>query len=160
MRRSFAVVAVLSVCLMGTGQALADGSAQGRVFPPHASPRGMTYAQWLGDYSTWLNEIPASDNPYTDPSSALNCQLRHGVIYLGAFGSDCSVPEGHPLLVGGPFWECSTLEGLGDTWAELRACAHDNFAHDFGRSAFGFTVRSTGRSCHTHAGGRSPRPGR
>jgi hypothetical protein len=145
MRRSLAVAAVLSVCLMSAGQALADGSAAGHVFPPHASPRGMTYAQWLGDYSTWLNEIPTPDNPYANPASPLNCQLRHGVVYLGAFGSDCNVPTGHPLLVGGPFWECSTLEGLGDTWAELHACAHDNFNRDLGRSTFLFTVKIDGK---------------
>ena len=145
MRRSLAVAAVLCVFLMSTGQALADGSADRGVFPPDASPRGMTYAQWLGDYQIWLNEIPTPDNPYTDPSSPLNCTLRHGVVYLGPFGSDCNVPEGHPLLISGPFWECSTLEGLGDTYAELRACARDNFAHDFGRNAFLFTVRIDGK---------------
>ena len=49
------------------------------------------------------------------------------VVFVGAVGADCSIPAGSPILVSPIGFECSTAEGLGDTFAELRRCAVENF---------------------------------
>jgi hypothetical protein len=43
------------------------------------------------------------------------------------------------------FWECSTAEGLGETFLELLKCARQNFAHDFDPAIFRFTVKIDGK---------------
>lgn len=146
MRRSIAVAVVMCMGLIGTGHALANGSSDHRLFPPQSSPRGMTYQHWASGYEVWLNGIPAPNNPFRNPASRRNCELHHGVVYLGPLGADCEVPLGHPLLFMGAFWECSTLEGLGDTWRELRTCAKERFAHDFERDGGLITLRIDGKT--------------
>ncbi len=68
-------------------------------------------------------------------------------MFGGPFGSGdaCTARAGQAFVFGGPGWECSTAEGLGDTFQELRACAVDNFAIDFGPPGFRVTVRVDGR---------------
>lgn len=57
-------------------------------------------------------------------------------MFVGSFGADCAVPEGAAIVIGTASWECSTAEGLGDTFAELRKCARESFARDFGPGQF------------------------
>ena len=68
------------------------------------------------------------------PDSPLNCaEQRNGkVVFLGPSGADCTVSDEarSSSFTHFGFWECSTAEGLGETWAELRACAKNNFARD------------------------------
>ena len=109
------------------------------LFPPDSTAYGKTLGQWQGAYQIWANEIPTPVNPRTDPSSSLNCALQNGtVVFLGGSGADCTVPEGKgiaftPALA---FWECSTGEGLGTTFPQLRQCARNNFANDLGRDVY------------------------
>jgi hypothetical protein len=109
------------------------------LYPPGSSPHGKSLSQWLGAYQIWLNEIPTPENPLHDPASPLNCALQPGnVVFLGGAGADCTILEGAaiaftPALA---FWECSTGEGLGETFAELRQCARNNFARDLGPDVY------------------------
>jgi hypothetical protein len=136
MRRVLVFLAAATVALAIGVPASADhgGVAARKLYPPHAEPFGMSYAEWQGAYQIWLNEIPAPDNPIIDPASPLNCaEQRNGkVVFLGPSGADCTVSDEAALVFTGAygFWECSTAEGLGDTWAELRSCAKNNFARD------------------------------
>ncbi len=133
----------LAACVVVTaslGVPAHAGSASPTVFPPGSSPLGMTYPEWVGAYQIWLNEIPAPVNPINDPASVHNCevQMPSGAVFLGPFGADCSVPAGAPLVFTGAlsFWECSTAEGLGDTFRQLRKCARQNFARDLDPEKF------------------------
>jgi hypothetical protein len=130
--RRILTVAVAATCVLGiVAPAHAEG-ARHLLFPPDSSPYGKTLAQWEAAYQIWANEIPTGQNPRTDPSSPRNCEVQaDSVVFLGGFGADCTIPEGlgvafTPAL---GFWECSTGEGFGDTYRELRRCAW----HHFGR---------------------------
>jgi hypothetical protein len=139
MRRALLIVGVAALVFGVVPSAGAEGGGGGRfVFPPDAEPLGVAYPEWHGLYQIWENEIPTPENPSVDPSSPKNCALkrRGAVVFLGAFGADCSVPAGIPLVFGTASWECSTAEGLGETFRRLRRCANENFDRDFGREIF------------------------
>jgi hypothetical protein len=141
MRRALVSVGVVALVigLFPTAGATGGGGGGGRfVFPPDSTPLGLTYPQWHGRYQVWENEIPTPENPAVFPDSPANCAPQRGgsVVFLGAFGADCEVPAGTPLVVGTASWECSTAEGLGETFRRLRRCAIENFDRDFGPSAF------------------------
>jgi hypothetical protein len=124
--------------------ALAGGSANDEVFPPGSEPFGVSYQESFGDHMIWLQEIPTPANPFVDPTGPRNCERRGRFVYIAGFEANCRVPEGKAIAFSGPFWECSTAEGLGDTFRELRRCAVDNFARDLARDVFGITVRIDG----------------
>lgn len=130
----FLSTAVVAIAMSVPASADGGGDAARKLYPPDAEPFGMSYAEWQGAYQIWLNEIPAPKNPLVDPASPFNCaeQRRGKVVFLGPSGADCTVSDEAALVVTPAlgFWECSTAEGLGDTWAELRSCARDNFARD------------------------------
>ena len=121
---------VLAVSMSTPALAHHDGSLG--VFPPDSSPYGTTYPEWLGAYMIWSQETPWPENPLFDPSSPRNCDLQPGgdVVFLGGGGGDCSVPAGAALAFSPAlaWFECSTAEGLGETWRELRTCAREHFA--------------------------------
>lgn len=124
---------LLVSAMLGYGSASAAGGGASLLAQPDAIRHGMTYPEWAGAYQIWIEEIPAAKNPLADPSSPRNCERQPGnVVFVGASGADCAIPSGSWVGLTTYFWECSTAEGLGDTFAELRACAEDNAAHDFG----------------------------
>lgn len=144
MKRGLAVLAVATVVLAAPGVASA-ANANDWVFPPGSSPGGSTYSEWAGAYQIWFESIPVGRNPFVDPTSDENCARQPGgVVFVGPAGGECWLGEHQKLAIAPNFWECSTAEGLGDTWAELRACARDNFARDFDPSIFGTTVKIDG----------------
>ena len=57
----------------------------------------------------------------------------------------CRVPRGAAVAIQPVAWECSTAEGLGRSFAELRRCAIRNWARDFRHEVFPFTVHIDGR---------------
>ena len=156
MRRALVFIASAMLALAIGVPASADhGGAVARIlYPPDAEPFGMSYAEWQGAYQIWLNEIPAAENPIIDPASPLNCaEQRNGnVVFLGPSGADCIVSDEAALVFTGAysFWECSTAEGLGETWAELRACARTNFARDLDPEVFHQSVFIDGRRLRHH----------
>ena len=108
------------------------------VYPPDASPLGMTYSEWEGSYMSWMLEIPRGRNPITHPDSPKNCGLVDGMVFLGAAGANCDVPTGTPVAftLEYGFWECSTAEGLGETYRQLRRCATGRFWRDINPSSY------------------------
>jgi hypothetical protein len=128
--KSLAVALVLLSLVSGRA-AFGDDSSGARLFSPDSEPYGRSYAQWLAEFQEWYNEIPTPENPLVEGDSPHNCDLEDGkVVFVGA-PTDCRVPEHKAVAFAGDFWECSTAEGLGETYAELRRCAVDNFAKDF-----------------------------
>jgi len=123
------------------------GLAARKLYPPSAEPFGSSQAEWLGAYITWLLEIPTPKNPLVHPDSPLNCAEQRGgrVVFLGTQGADCTVSKDAALVFTPGAWECSAAEGLGDTWAKLRACARDNFDHDFGPELYHQSVYIDGK---------------
>ena len=150
MRRVLIFAAAAVIAMAMSVPATADGGTAARkLYPPHAEPFGMSYAEWLGAYQIWLNEIPAPQNPINDPESPLACAEQRGgkVVFLGPSGADCTLSEDSALALTSAFsfWECSTAEGLGDTWAELRSCARGNFARDLDPEIFHQSVYIDGK---------------
>lgn len=132
---SFVVLSVLSAPV-----ALGDNSADARLFSPHSEPYGRPYAEWFAEFQEWYNEIPTPVNPLIESDSPHNCDVEDGkVVFLGAETS-CKVPEHKAVAFAGGFWECSTAEGLGDTYAELRRCAVQNFEKDFDPDVHQFKI--------------------
>jgi hypothetical protein len=131
--RRLVILAVAATCVLGLTVSAHAGAARHFLFAPDASPYGKSLAEWEAAYQIWVNEIPVGQNPRIDPSSPRNCELQDNqVVFLGGFGADCTIPEGvgvafTPAL---GFWECSTGEGLGDTYRELRRCAWHRFGRD------------------------------
>ncbi len=128
-----AIALVLPVVL-----ALPASAGAPPVYPPGSSPDGMSYPEWQGSYMTWLQEIPRGRNPINHPDSPKNCELVGGMVFLGGAGANCGVPTGTPVAfspaVG--FWECSTAEGLGNTYRKLRRCATGRFWRDINPSSY------------------------
>jgi hypothetical protein len=145
MRRASAVLLTLALAIGGAGAALANDGGSGRVFPPSSEPRGRSYPEWFSAYLVWLQEIPAPVNPFVDPASTQNCDVQGSAVFLGPSGADCRVPEDKILLLPGGFWECSTAEGLGETFRALRRCARQNFARDFAPDVVSFKLWIDGR---------------
>jgi hypothetical protein len=138
MRRASVAIAAGLLSLVLTVPASAQ-TANRHLFPPDAVVRGKTLAEWQAAYQIWANEIPTPVNPRHDPLSPLNCALQpRNVVFLGGFGADCTIPEGAVIAFtpGLAFWECSTAEGLGETFAELRRCVRENFARDLGSDVY------------------------
>jgi hypothetical protein len=129
MRKFWTVVG--AACLVAALAAPAHGGVAA-VIPPNQAPLGTSYPEWEGAYQVWMTEIPRGRNPLFHPESPLNCEKVDGVIFLGAAGAECSVEAGVPLAfsVATGFWECSTAEGLGKTYARLRRCAIGRFSRD------------------------------
>jgi hypothetical protein len=144
------VLVLLAAGLMA-GMAAGPGAAAGTlpVANPHAVVHGMDQSQWEGAYQVWLEEIPTAKNPLTDASSPRNCEVQPGnVAFAGASGANCHVPPGVWIGISSYFWECSTAEGLGHTFSQLRHCAEHNFARDFGPDDFHDTILVDGVQVH------------
>jgi hypothetical protein len=139
------IACLVALSLIPISAAHADQVGDRRLFSPHSRPYGRAYAEWFAEYQEWLNEIPTPVNPVTNPASPKNCDVEDGRVTFIVAGADCKVPEHKAVAFSDAFWECSTAEGLGDTYPELRACAVDGFATDFGRDVLKFTIRVDGR---------------
>jgi hypothetical protein len=138
MKRAIVMIAA-GVLSLGLALPASAETANHLLFPPDAVARGKTLAEWLAAYQIWANEIPTPENPWTDPLSPENCAIQpRNVVFLGGFGADCTVPEGAAIAFTPAlgFWECSTAEGLGETFAELRQCARGNFARDLSSDVY------------------------
>lgn len=145
MNRAIAVVAPASMVAVWPAAGSAD-EADG-IFPASSEPYGATYAQWEGAYQVWLSEIPTPENPVVDPSSPRNCELQGRVVFLGPSGTGsrrCTITDDTAVALGDGFWECSTAEGDGETFAVLSECASDLFARDFNRDVVRLTMHIDG----------------
>ncbi len=134
MRRTF--TGLLVACLALT-MALPAAAGTRPVYPPDSSPLAMDYPTWASAYfGTWLQEIPRGQNPYFHPDGPRNCEPVDGAIFVGPFGANCAVPAGVPIVFGTVAVECSTAEGLGDSYFQLRRCATKYFNRVWGARHF------------------------
>lgn len=126
------IVASLAVCTAVLVPSAALATAADRlVFPPSAEPYGVAYREWFSRYSIWLQEIPVPENPLVDPNSPTNCEPHGRVVFIAPSGTGddgCSIPEGKAMAFSPLGFECSTAEGDGETFRELRDCAIEGFA--------------------------------
>ena len=98
--------------------------------PLNAHYRGKTYGEWSAAWWRWAFAEPATNSPLSDATGA-RCGVHQTekVFFLAGSPSStpltrsCTVRPGTPLLIPTINAECSSLEGNGDTAAELRACA-------------------------------------
>lgn len=114
------------------------GAANPQVAPSHSHPYGLSLGEWSVLQWQWLFSFPVDLHPLLDEVgveagqsgkvwflggtfSAL--EIEPGVI-LGAADRAGTIPSGTALFFPLIDTECSTLEGNGDTEAELRDCAH------------------------------------
>jgi hypothetical protein len=139
------VVFLFALSLLPSPAALAVQSADDRLFSPQSQPYGRAYAEWFAEYQEWFNEIATPVNPLTDPASPKNCDVEDGRITFLFDGANCKVPEHKAVAFSGAFWECSTAEELGDTYAKLRRCAVKNFETDFNQDLLQFSIRIDGQ---------------
>lgn len=147
MRRAITVVAVLCLAMLGQNAAWSEeATANRRVFAPSAHPYGKTYARWFSRYMVWLQEIPVSSNPLVDPNSPRNCESRGRLVFIAppGTGDGCSIPDGKAIAFTPIGHECSTAEGNGETFRELRRCAIEGFAGFAGPDVLSLTLRIDG----------------
>lgn len=84
---------------------------------------------WAGRYFEWYQEIPVPRNPAVHPNSENNCERRYHVVIMGPSGTGrgCDVPVGRAVMFSYLGWSCSTAEGNGRTWHQLRKCVRQSF---------------------------------
>ena len=148
MRKVIMVVAVMSLAILWPHAASSEEpTANLRVFAPSSDPYGRTYERWFSRYMVWLQEIPVSSNPLVDPNSPRNCESRGRLVFISPTGSGdgCSIPEGKAIAFTPVGHECSTAEGNGETFRELRRCAIEGFAGFAGPDVLSLTLRIDGR---------------
>ncbi len=107
------------------------------VVPPKAKYRGLSYGEWSAEWWKWCFSLPADRHPLFDTADSSagqsgNVWFLGGTFTLiededgsasGVVTRDCTVPKGTALFFPILNTECSTVEGNGDTEAELRDCA-------------------------------------
>ena len=132
---------ILAACLLGTlgtlgsaGTASAAPADAELYAPAAATPGGASYRTWATRVFTWLQEVPKGRNPGVDADSPHNCDTRFGAVLLGPIGTGdgCVVPAGRPVVLAYLGWSCSTAEGGGRTFAELRRCAERAWRGELG----------------------------
>ena len=129
---------LLALVAMGATTTAQATSALPRVYPPQAHPYGHTYSQWAVRFVQWLMAIPTSHNPWTDSTGAYCAEGQSGPVWylvnysgkmnVAGYGGGttvrtCTVPAGKAVLISPDFQVCSTVEGNGNTFADLSSCA-------------------------------------
>jgi len=125
--------------LMLPSAALAQHSANSRVYPPTAKPFGKSYSQWSEQWWRWALSLPVAGHPFIEPGFDCNDPHngQHGHVWFLALSSSppvversCTIPEDTAVFVGLANTECSSLEPTfpagtgGQTAAEQRDCAN------------------------------------
>jgi len=124
---------VLGLILTGLGPASAGVPPPERDRPvlvsPSEKPAGTSWAVWEARYLKWWLEFPTPVNPALHPENERNCEPRHGIVFVMAWGTKagCEVPAQRLVLFSPLGWSCSTAEGNGHAWKTLRRCARTNF---------------------------------
>jgi hypothetical protein len=134
---SAALAAMLTLVLASA--ALAQPSANSRVYVTTAKPFGKSYAQWSTQWWKWALALPVEGHPFIEPgfdcNSANNGQS--GPVWFLALSAlqdplverTCTIPADTAVFLGLVNVECSSLEPTfpdstgGQTAAEQRECA-------------------------------------
>ena len=134
------------IMFLGTAPSTADpGEHTHQVFGAQSHPYDLGFTRWLARWATWIQELPVRRFPSADSPS--NCEVHGHVVFMGPVGAaGCTIPEGKAVAIQ-PYiqWECSTAEGFGETYAELRTCAVQHFRRDWSREKVSLHVRVDGK---------------
>lgn len=136
------VLAATLALTLAQGAARADNPNSG-VAPLNSTPQGLTYAEWSALHWQWLFSLPVDAHPLLETADVSAGQSGHVWFLGGTFASvevgpgiilgeadrEATIPSGTALFFPLNDVEASTLEGNGETEAELRALA--NFFADF-----------------------------
>ena len=108
----------------------------GGVLPPNSHAYGKSMGEWSAEWWKWVFAIPAPTNPLLDMTGADVAVGQSGPVWFLGGGfctyTDCShftivrnatIPNGVALFFPIINNECSTLEGNGTTYYQLRSCA-------------------------------------
>ncbi len=75
-----------------------------KIYPSDSKPYGISYGDWTGKWSQWINSIPVNENPLRD-TSGVNCaQKQSGPVWFlaGTDGGEatrkCTIPYGKSIL--------------------------------------------------------------
>ncbi len=75
-----------------------------KIYPSDSKPYGISYGDWTGKWSQWINSIPVNENPLRD-TSGVNCaQKQSGPVWflVGTDGGEatrkCTIPYGKSIL--------------------------------------------------------------
>ena len=134
------VAGVLAACLLGplalSGPATAAPAPGDAVLHGPGAPRpgGESLRTWSTRNYQWFQEVPGPLDLGTDPDSPANCDVRRGAVFFGPAGTgdDCVVPVGAPIVLAYLGWSCSTAEGNGRTFGELRRCSQEAWRTELG----------------------------
>ncbi len=98
---------------------------------PHFSVDGKTIGEWTSAWWQWAFSLGPTDNPFIDGSQSAADNHQAGPVFFlagtatGSATRSFNVPADKYLLLPMINYECSDLEGNGNTEAELRTCAVD-----------------------------------
>jgi hypothetical protein len=131
-------MAVVLIVMFGATPVAAENNANSKVIPVQAKHRGLSYAEWSALKWQWLFSLPVEQHPlfdFADCSAGQSGKVwflggtftfaeeEPGVI-VGEAERECTIPSGTSLFFPLIDAECSTVEGDGETEAELRECAN------------------------------------
>jgi hypothetical protein len=129
-------------CGLGSTPAPAGDNTPG-VLPVDSKPNGLTYEEWSARHWQWLYSMPVDAHPLFETADASAGQkgevwflggtfsaieLEPGVV-VGLANRDITIPPGKKLFFPLVDVEAATIEGNGDSEAELRTAAE--FFADF-----------------------------
>ena len=144
MKRFAILVALVMTATLALPASAGGGAAL--LYAPTEKVNGLTLAEWLGKWETWIWEIPRPINPERHSDNGQNCALVDGVVFLASIGADCEIPANTPVAFTAPLatWECSTAEGLGETFEELTRKCTRFFYRDIRRDIFQLSLTIDG----------------
>ena len=138
------LIAITVVLLMVLSPMVAQaGNPNPGVLPVNSKSYGMTYGEWSAEFWKWEYSMPVDEHPLFDTADCSEGQSGNVWFLGGTFATteqipgeilgkvtrDCTLPPGKALFFPIVNVECSTVEGNGQTEAELRSCA--NYFADF-----------------------------
>ena len=124
------------ITLLPAPNVLAQNANPG-VIPPKAKPYGMTYGEWSAEWWKWVYSMPIDAHPLFDTADCSKGQKWPVWFLGGTFATSvsptgevigqathsCTIPTGKALFFPVLNGEASTLEGNGQTKAELESAA-------------------------------------
>jgi len=148
-RFAILIALVMTAALALPAQA---GGGAALLFSPTEKVDGMTLAEWHGAWQIWIQGIPKPINPERHPHNNQNCALQSsGMIFLASSTGNgdpvtCSIPADTPVGFTAPLatWECSTAEGLGETFEDLTRKCTGLFYRDISKRTFNLIITIDG----------------
>jgi hypothetical protein len=118
---------------IGLSSSPATAGIEDQVYPPHSSPLGRAYPEWIASWLTWGLSAPTATNPFLHPDDCdFAGQVVDGAAFLAGSGGghvrvNCTIPANTPILVL-PGVSAGILGIDGDTRAEVREAVLDDVA--------------------------------